>query len=273
MLSTRIVIQKIEPESGSVRVFDNRDLRGPWSFETRRAISPSDSNPELFPFVFDGSAYFNSSRAGSETKLHIAGDGQLLFSDDYGVPSGIVIGLLFPETYVPEVLKFNSKPFIPVGVGLDGVSLQPPGHFDIYYNNVSRLAGIVFMPFRDTYFGFKCIAQARPGDFPKGGDHPFLSDLHATLGFEETHPVQISPEDLMPFQEVFDPSANIEELTEVINRLSAVATKADSPSRSELEKLSEQLKDTLSTSASIVQLSDSLLSGGTVSRLLAYLLL
>lgn len=277
MLSSKVVIQKIDARSKSVRVYQNFDLHSPWSFETHRSPSREDQNADLFPFVFHGAEQFSEGRAGRETKLQVAADDRVLFADDYGVPAGFLIGVLFPENYVPEVFKFKSKPFIPTGVGIGGTSMSPPGHFDVYYNRPAKLSAIVFMVTQPTYFGFKCIARKRFGDFPDGGEHPFLSDLYATLGVSESHPIKVSVGDLSKFADVFAPSADLGELADAINKLSNLARQNDYASVGEAQTLSKRLQGALSNTASAVQLSDSYLTGSTVAavvrRLLAYLAL
>lgn len=277
MLTSKAVIQKIDARSNSVRLYQNFNLHSPWSFETHRSISREDQNADIFPFVFHGAEQFSEGRAGRETQLQVAADGRVLFADDYGVPAGFLIGVLFPENYVPEVFKFKSKPFIPTGVGIGGTSMSPPGHFDVYYNRPAKLSAVVFMVTQPTYFGFKCIARKRIGDFPDGGEYPFLSDLYATLGVSDSHPIEVATSDLSNFANMFAPSADLGKLADAINRLSDLARQNDYASVGEAQTLSKQLQGALSNTASAVQLSDSYLTGGTVaavvSRLLAFLTL
>lgn len=277
MHTSKAVIQKIDARSKSVRVYQNFDLHSSWSFETHRIPSSEDQNTDIFPFVFHGEERFSERRAGQETKLQVASDERVLFADDYGVPADFLIGVLFPENYVPEVFKFKSKPFIPTGVGIGGNSMSPPGHFDVYYNRPAKLSAVVFMVTQPTYFGFKCIARKRLEDFPDGGEYPFLSDLYATLGASESHPIEVSKDDLLKFANVFAPSADLGRLADAINELSNLARENDYASVAEAQTLSKRLQGALSNTASAVQLSDSYLAGGTVaavvSRLLAYLAL
>lgn len=275
MLTSKAVIQKIDAHSKKVRLYQNFNLHAPWSFETRRKPLPGDPNPDIFPFLFDDQEKFSEGRAGGETKMQFSADGRVLFADDYGVPGGFVIGVLFPENYVPEVFKFKSKPFIPTGIGTFGASMAPPGHFDVYYNRAAKLSAVVFMITQNTYFGFKCVARKRVDDFPDGGEYPFLSDLYATLGSAETHPIHVSPDDLSKFPGVFVPSADLSDLANAINHLADLARQNDYSTIGEAQSLSTRLQNALSNTASAVQLSDSYLTGGTVaaviSRLLAYL--
>jgi hypothetical protein len=272
MLTSKAVIQKIDARTSSVRLYQNFDLHSSWSFETHQTLSGGETNPGIFPFVFHGPDRFSEGQAGRETKVQVAADGQLLFADDYGVPGGFVVGVLFPEEYVPEVFKFKSKPFIPTGAGIGGASMRPPGHFEVFFNAAARLSAVVFLINQPTYFGFKCIARRRSANFPVGGEQPFLNDLYATLGFAETHPIQVKAEDLASFHDHFLESADLNTLAQTITRLSELARSGSYSNVAEAQTLSRTLQDALSTTASAVQLSDSYLTGGTVAAIVARLI-
>lgn len=272
MLTSKAVIQKLDARTSSVRLYQNFDLHSPWSFETDHGPTPNETNPEIFPFVFHGPDRFSEGHAGRETKLQMSASGQLMFADDYGVPGGFVIGVLFPEGYVPEVFKFKSKPFIPTGVGIGAASMSPPGHFEVFCNSQSRLAAVVFLINQPTFFGFKCIARKRSTDFPIGGERPFLNDLYATLGFAETHPIEVTADDLLNFQDRFSASADLGDVAETVNRLAELAKGGRHSNAEEAESLSRRFQDSLSTTASVVQLSDSYLGNGTVATVVARLI-
>lgn len=184
--TSKVVIQKVDTRTGTICLYQNFDLRSPWSFETSRLASHYEPNLNVFPFCFGEQERFVESWAGSETKIQMSGDNQLLFADDYAVPGGFLVGVLFSEGFAPEV--FKSKPFIPTGIGSGGASVSPLGHFDVKYNQFAKLSAVIFLITQPTYFGFKCIARKRHGDFLNGGNHLFMSDLFATLDFvEEDH--------------------------------------------------------------------------------------
>jgi len=278
MLTNKVVIQKINADTGTVRLYQNFDLRSPWSFEFERGIITTDSNPEIFPFSFEAAERFHTANAGGETKVFKSSEGNILFSDDYAIPAGFLVGILFPQNYVPEVFKFKDKPFIPTGVGLAGTSIQPPGHFDVYYNQKERLAAIVFMITSNTYFGFKCIARSHINDFPSQDRFPFYSDLFASLGFTETHPIQISVADLGSYKQYFLPSTDLSQIAELMNRLLAI-NETRGASITEKESIIKRLKEFLSTGASIVAftdsavtIADSYVQGGAVAKIIARLL-
>jgi hypothetical protein len=273
MLTSKAVIQRIDASTSSVRLFQNFNLRSPWSFETRRELIPADSNPAIFPFVFHGRERFQEGIAGPETKVQMAADQRLFFADDYGVPAGFMIAVLFPKGYMPEIFKFKSKPHIPTGVGLAGASVGPPGHFEMFSNSDAKLAAVVFLITQPTYFGFKCIAFNRTTSFPSTERSPFLSDLYASLGFEESHPVQVTVEELRQYQNHFKAGSDLSEIATALNRLVELVRADEYEGAEEARSISRRLQDSLSTTASAIQLSDSYLSGGTIAKVLAYLTL
>lgn len=273
MLTSKAVIQRIDVDTRRVQLYQNFNLRSSWTFETRLVASGSPINEAIFPFVFHGAERFAEGHAGSETKLRFISDGRLLFADDYGVPGQIVIGILFPRGYAPEVFKFKPKPYIPTGVGLTGASMHPPGHFEVFSNVNAERSAVVFIVTEPTYFGFKCIAAKTQGSFPRGGQNPFFSDLYATLGAAETHPIAITTKDLEAFKGQFSSSANLDEVAHAVNRLSDLSRRSDLASVEEAQSWVEKFQNALSTTASAVQLSDSYLSGGTigiVAKLITY---
>ena len=102
MLTKLLVIQKIE-ENGEVNIFQTRSDYFQWAFESK--IARTDLSPEYFPFNVIGDAEVSRRKPGPETET-VSKDNQILFSDDYGVPEGTVIGILFPKNYILDVLKF-----------------------------------------------------------------------------------------------------------------------------------------------------------------------
>lgn len=277
MLTKMAVIQRIDAGTRRVHVYRSLGVHSSWSFERRKAFSEDDidkgffpNNEALFPFIFRNTEDFTEDLAGSETEVRFTSDDRILFADDYGVPGQILIGILFPKGYVPEVFKFKTKPFIPTGFGLIGTSLSPPGYFEVLSNSEAKLSAIVFLINEPTYFGFKCIAVKRDEDYPRRSKSPFLSDLYATLGANETHPVEITIEDLEDFSGHFLPSSNLEEVAQTVNRLRELSASDDRRDVIRARTLAKQFQSTLSNTASAVQLSDSYLSGGTIARLIAY---
>lgn len=270
MLTKIAVIQKIDAGTRSVHVHQSLNIHSSWSFETRASAPENSGNEALFPFVFRNADRFSEEPAGAETKIRFTSDDRILFADDYGVPGQIIIGILFPKGYVPEVFKFKAKPFIPTGVGFGSASLSPPGHFDVFTNSEAKLSAVVFWIHDPTYFGFKCLAVKRDEDYPRSARSPFLNDLYATLGADETHPINVTIKDVEEFSGHFRPSVNLEEVAETINRLSQLSAGESRRDMIQAQTLAKRFQGALSNTASAVQLSDSYLSGGTVARLIAY---
>jgi hypothetical protein len=272
MFTTKAVIQKIDEDFRTVSLYENFNLQTSWSFETNREVSEGDKNPSIFPFVFHSDDLFSKGVPGSETKLRLASDGRLLFSDDYGVPGQFVIAVLFPKGYVPDVFKFKAKPYIPTGVGLQGASINPPGHFEVYHNHNEKLSAVVFMISNATYFGFKCIAKKYENDFPKGDRKPFFNDLYASLNLSETHPVSITRDDLVSFQSQFSVSCNLDEMACTITSLTKLASNQDFRDIDEAQSLLQKIERGLSNTASVVQLSDSYIGDNTVGKIVSTLI-
>lgn len=272
MLTQRVVIQKIMPKTGIVQLYQNYELRGPWSFEANDSENKNSPHPDIFPFTFGSSELFSVGRAGGETKVHFSSEGNLLFADDYAIPAGFLIGILFPQGYFPEIFKFKDKPFIPTGTGIAGASMQPPGFFDLFINRNAELAAITFMITTNTYFGFKCIAKPRTNAFPKVDKFPFYNDLFATLKFQETHPIQIHAEDLESYKQVFKPEISLSEIADLLNKLVAI-TEARSTNPMEKESLIKKLQGALSSADSAVTIADSFVSGGVMAQIISRLLL
>jgi hypothetical protein len=179
MLSKHVVIQKLCPPNKVIQ-YQASDNALIWSFEHRRQATSRD-NKDVFPFVFENNLRFRKITQGAETKLAYREGKEIIFSEDYGVPGGFVIGVLFPENYAPFILKFKEKPFIPTGIHGRNVSISPPGHFQIYYNRITRQSAIAFLITSDSFFGFKAVMKPVEGDFPLNEhfwvDDPFAHSL------------------------------------------------------------------------------------------------
>jgi hypothetical protein len=273
MLNLRAVIQSVQADTGSVRVFQNLDLTRSWSFDVQNEKAQPGSDGNIFPFVVDRMDKFQEVPQGFETKVVVRSNGTILFADDYGVPRDFMIAVLFPQSYTPEVFKFKPKPVIPTGMGLHGASVSPPGHFEVLVNPFAKRSAVVFHITNSTFFGFKCLASPKLDTFPSPGPSPFLSDLYATLGFSESHPTTITVEELAGFGNAFKSGTDLDEAASAINRLLLLAHSGDQRGLREARSISSRLQDALGAAASSIQLSDSYLTGGTVARLLAYLAL
>ena len=273
MHTSKAVIQCIDLTTSSVRLLQNFDIRSSWSFETRRAAPAHGADPLTFPFEFHGREQFHEGRAGAETKLQVREDGRLLFADDYAVPAGFMIAVLFPTGYAPDVFKFKSKPYIPTGVGLGSASMAPPGHFEVFINHEARRCAVVFLITQPTFFGFKCIASDKKENFPSPVRSPFMSDLYATLGFGESHPTTVSIDQLRAFENQFKTGTDLQDIADQMSRLLTLLERERYEDAPEVSSITANIQQALGNVASAVQLSDSFITGGTVAKLLAYLAL
>lgn len=275
MLNLKIVIQKIQLNQ-QVSLFQNNDVGFPWHFEPYRDCFLENLHSELFPFVFDKSILFQTGIAGPETQVSIRDNTDLWFADDYGVPGGMLIGILFPKNYVPEVFKFKEKPFIPTN-SLQAAS-SPPGYVDVHFNQAARIAAITFLTTQNTYFGFKCIAKYYSGDFPYPDTYAFSEELLGTVGNNVTQ-VTITKEDLRNFKHVFKNSANLDDIVQKMNELITLSqTRLDQTESSSVRNaLTSSLKDVIDSSGSITTIMDSYNNSGIVntviSKLLAFIML
>lgn len=103
-------------------------------FENRRTQIQTDS--EYFPFVIDSDDLkVRSHVPGSETKI-LAKENELIFADDYAVPAGFTIAVLFPKSFIQDVLKFKDKHVISVCLSGQFVS-NAQGQFQILYNHLT----------------------------------------------------------------------------------------------------------------------------------------
>ena len=270
MLNYQVVIQKIGLDQ-RVTLFQNFDVRSPWTFEPYRACPEDDVHPEIFPFIFDRSVHLHIGTAGRETQVSLRKDKDLWFSDDYGVPEGMLVGILFPQSYVPEVFKFKEK--APIPVGAPAGSTSPPGNFEVHFNPASRHAAITFLINQNTYFGFKCVAKYCDSEFPDSRSYAFTDELIGTIG-EDAAQVTVSRKDLEGFNEVFQKSADLEAVARRMNEVISLCHSR--PNNAELDSarsaLWALLNTAIGTSGSLTTILDSYSHAGVVNKVISKLL-
>ena len=129
MLKTLLVIQKVN-ENGKVEIFqafsDSRPFQ--WTFEPKR--KPNKDDKEYFPFTISD-VRVERRNAGPETETRV-NNNLIKFCDDYSIPDGSVIAILFPANFIPDIIKFKDNPYIPAGLA-GQVSTRPPGQLQIRY--------------------------------------------------------------------------------------------------------------------------------------------
>ncbi len=124
--------------------------------------SKNENDKEYFPFIIEGDINAKKRGVGAETKI-IPEKDKITFIDDYEVPSGFVIGILFPKNFIPDIIKFKNKPYVPVGFA-GRVTTTPPGQIQISYNQIEKRSAIIININNNICFGIKCIAKKIESD-------------------------------------------------------------------------------------------------------------
>ncbi len=274
MLSEHFVLQRIY-ENSTVRVFRAHPDCLNWQFETRRAVNERD-NQDLFPFILDYELPLRVSWAGAETTALVRKDNYVVFNDQYSVPAGIVICILFPTGFAPDMMEFVERPTIPSFLP-NNISVTSPSYFDVYYNHHSRQAAIVFMVSSPQYFEFRCTAKFVSGAFPK--QRVSTSSRNAiklsllSYDLARTH---ISTDDLIQFSQFFRPNVNMNDVQENLNRLvELIHTENNVDSNIEFKNVKRALQGMIFAtefSSAIVQLLDSYSTGGSAAQVVDQLL-
>jgi hypothetical protein len=214
MITNHIVIQDIK-ENGRIRVSQVSSQYFQWTFETRRDSNKTDK--EYFPFRITGDINEDKRFAGAETQI-IVENGKIIFTDDYGLPGGFVIGILFPKNYIPDIIKFKDKPFIPVGFA-GQVSTLPPGQIQIFYNHIAKRSAIVFNIHQNICFGFKCVAiKIADGQFPSSENQLVEDFFDIYLSRELLSVDSIKNEDLKIINETLN-NTDLKELNASLNEI------------------------------------------------------
>ena len=267
MLTKLLVIQKIE-ENGEVNIFQTRSDYFQWAFESK--IARTDLSPEYFPFNVIGDAEVSRRKPGPETET-VSKDNQILFSDDYGVPEGTVIGILFPKNYILDVLKFKEQPYIPVGLNGQVVA-RPPGQMQIFYNQIEKQSAILLHIQERMVFGIKCLAKKIPDEiFPKN-NHWTFDDFDVTISRELLDVEIIQTKDLQIINDVIG-NVDIEDINRTLNEiLSALKNGDKSKAKSKIGKLGESLSNGLAVTSNMTKLVDSYNVGGAVHQFIAQIL-
>ena len=262
MITRLMVIQKIV-ENGEVEIYQISSDNFQWTFECGR--TKVDSDAEYFPFTLNGNVSVLKRIPGAETKTYLNDNG-LTFCDDYGVPGGTVIGILFPKNYIPDITKFKDKPFIPVGSAGQVIS-RPPGQFEILYNSLSKQCAIIFHMHESICFGFKSISKkVNDEDFPNNGNRIADELFDVTLSSEFLNVDSIKTEDLKLINETL----NQEDITDVTNTLNelldALKSGHKEKSKSLLSKVSTLLLGGVSLASGLTKIADSYKNGDSAQQ-------
>jgi len=265
MITRLMVIQKIN-EDGKVDVFQISSENFQWTFENRRTQIETDK--EYFPFALFGDINIFQRQPGAETRTYTR-ENEITFCDDYGIPGGTVIGILFPKNFIPDIIKFKDKPYIPVGFA-GQVITRPPGQIQILYNHLEKRCALVFNIHENICFGFKCVSRKiADEDFPRN-ESVIADDLFdITLSREFLKVESISNDDLKLINETLN-KADIGDLQQTLNELlNAVKAGHKEKSKSLINKIGSLLLNGTGVASSLTTIADSYKTGGAAQQFIA----
>jgi hypothetical protein len=259
MFTKFLLIQKIEETGdGNFHLIKSDYLQ--WTFENRRTQIETDSF--IFPFEIDNKDLkIKSQKPGPETKIYTK-ENEIIFADDYSVPGGFTIGILFPENFIPNVLKFKDKPVIPIGQQGQFVT-NTQGQFQILYNRLAKRSAIVFNLHQNVCFGFKCKAKkVSDEDFPKN-ESIYADDFFDIIISTDLLKVdEIKNEDLKIINTVLD-KTELDDITKSLNEiLIALKSKDKKSAKISLDKFGEIILNGTSLAGNLTKIIDSYNHGG-----------
>ena len=274
MMTKLMIIQKISTEK-AVDVFQAEGNNFQWTFESGRLKKETDTR--YYPFVLSGHEKIVYHTPESENKL-IAKNGHLIFIDDYCASEGTVIGILFPAGFIPDIIKFKDKPYVPPR-GHGHFSTRPPELLQVFYNHPQKQAAVTIHLHEPTLFGFKCIARKVPDEKFPHTESISVNDLfNVSLSREFLNLDVIRIEDLALITNAINKNTNVAEIQELLNELLKATQENDHASSQEsLGKLSTILVSATGRSGISTSLIDSYGSGGAamhfIHRVLEYIVL
>lgn len=271
MITKLMVIQNVM-EDGNIDVFQITSNLFQWTFERNRTKEADD--PEYFPFKLNGEVSILKREPGDETEVLIKDD-QIIFSDDYGIPGGTVIAVLFPKNHIPDIIKFKDKPVIPIGL-VGQLTSMSPGQFEILYNHAEKQCAIIFHIFQGTAFGLRCATKKVSDDvFPNS--RKIINDevFDVTLSRDFLDVEVITTEDLKLINETLQ-QVDLVEIQKTLNDLlSSLKTGEKEQSRTLLQKTGSLLINGTGVVSSLTTIADSYRTGGSaeqfVGRILEYI--
>lgn len=273
MITKLMIVQKIN-EDGTVDVFQIMSDNFQWSFENKRKKLEEDG--DYFPFYFSDKSNIVKRRPGAETSTYIKGN-ELTFRDNYGVPIGTVIGILFPRNYIPDIIKFKNNPYIPIGL-VGQIVTRPSGQIQVLYNKQESQSAIIFNIHDSIVFGFNCIAKFVSEDaFPKI-ERNLTEDLFdISLSREFLNVEAITNDDLKIINETLD-KVDLSDIRNILNELLvAVKTGQKEKSKSLIDQLGQILINGTGFASSLTTIADSYKLGGStqqfIGRIFDYLTL
>ncbi len=254
MFTKFLLIQKIEENGdGNFHLIKSDYLQ--WTFENRRTKIETDS--EIFPFgIDDEDVKIKTHKPGPETKIY-AKENEIFFADDYAVPEGFTIGILFPENFIPDVIKFKDKPVIPIGLQGQFVT-NAQGQFQILYNKLAKRSAIVFNLHQNVCFGFKCRAKrVSDENFPQN-ESIYADDFFDVIIDTELLKIdEIKNEDLKIINKILE-KTELDDVTNSLNEiLIALKSKDKKSAKTSLDKVGKIILNGTSLTGNLTKIIDS----------------
>lgn len=269
MFTKFLLVQKIE----SNPIVENHLIRSSdhlqWTFEI--AKKESEFNQTIFPFSIRGTKFeMETNPPAPETSVYLE-DNQIVFADDYCVPSGFTIGILFPEGFVPTIVKFKDKPVLPIGAQGQYVTVAQ-GQFQVLYNKPAQRCAIIFNIHHNICFGFKCKAiKVHNDDFPSSGN-TYNDDFDIIIDSGILGIGAITTDDLKFINHALD-QTHIDDIKDIINEvLNALKSKDKSTAKTKLENLKKYILDGTSFTGNITKIVDSYNEGGAPQKFITSLM-
>lgn len=269
MITKLLVVQKIEDNGKLNDVYQISSEFLGWTFEDGRTKINSDK--PFFPFTIKGNSTIFKSQPGAETKSFI-NNNKLTFYDDYSVPAGCVVGILFPKNYVPDIIKFKDSPFIPTNIG-GQMSTKPPGQVQVLYNHLEKQCAIAFHIHDNTLFGFKCIAKfVSDENYPRNQNVLTENLFDIELSSELLGVESIQTSDLKLINETLN-QADLVNIQNILNDI-LVSVKAgdEKSSKSLINKLGTYVLNGSATASSLTTLADSYNAGNSAHQFIGRIL-
>ena len=225
----------------------------------------SETDKEYYPFTLFGDTNILKRLPGAETRIYTGND-EITFCDDYGVLNGTVIGILFPENYIPDIIKFKDKPYIPAGFA-GQITSKPPGQIQILYNYQAKRCAIIFHIHENIVFGFKCVAKFVDDERYPRNESIIAEDLFDITITKEFLDVDVITNDDLKLVNTTLNEADLAELRQILNELlNLVKTGKKEDRKSLLNKASNFLLSGTTVASSLTTIADSYKTGGAAKK-------
>lgn len=263
MLKTLLVIQKVN-ENGNVEIFQAYSESKPfhWTFETKRKQIKNDK--EFFPFIISDVKVIKRN-PGSETITKV-NNNQIKFYDDYSIPDGSVIAVLFPTNFIPDIIKFKENPYIPTGLA-GQVSTRPPGQIQIRYNKLEKKCAIIMHIHENVSFGIKLLAKKVSDESFPNNENDMADDLFdVSISRKFLNVDSIKTEDLKIINKII----NQTDLSEINNTLNDILNALKNGDKGKAQSLLSKFGKLIISGSSLVnnllEIEDSYNNGSAVHQ-------